>query len=109
MRKLLLLAPLAVLIGAPIAAAPASAQSITIRTDDDRGGRGYDRDRGFERDRGMDRGRGYGRERGMRGDRVVERRVRRDDVTGSTRTVKKVTRTNEFGDRVTRKTIRVDD
>lgn len=90
MRKLLLLAPLA-LLAAPLAAAPASADSIVIRHDNGLH-RGWHHDRAFGRRR------------------IVERRVyRHPEATGSVRTVKKVTRTNEFGDRVTKKTIRTED
>ena len=83
MRRSLLLAPLALLV-VPFATAPASADSVTIRSHS-----------------------GY--EAPAYGSRKVVKVRREVGTTGSTRRVKKVTRTNEFGDRVTKKTIRDSD
>ena len=90
MRKYLLLAPLA-LLAVPLATtAPASADSVTIKT---------------HSDRGLHRGWDHAPAHGAR--RVEVRRTHRDtDMTGSTRVTKKVTRTNAMGDRVTKKVIR---
>lgn len=88
MRKILLLAPLALLAG-PMVAAPASAETVVIK----------------ERrhvDSGLHRGWRNGHGHGVR--KVV---VRRHSVHGgSTRVTKKVTHTNAYGDRVTRKVTR---
>ncbi|MDB5511000.1 MAG: hypothetical protein JWR08_483 [Enterovirga sp.] len=89
MRKYLLLAPLA-LLALPVAAAPASADSVTIKT---------------HSDRGLHRGWSHGPRHGAR--RVVVKRVHRDvGATSGTRVTKKITRTNAYGDRVTKKVTR---
>jgi hypothetical protein len=89
MRKYLFLAPLA-LLALPLATAPASADQIVIKR---------------HSDRGLHRGWDHAPAHGAR--RVEIRRTHRgSDMTGSTRVTKKVTRTNEFGDRVTKKVTR---
>ena len=88
MKKLLLLAPLA-LFALPMVAAPASAETVVIK----------------ERrhvDNGLHRGWRNGHGHGVR--KVVVRREM--GRTGSTRVSKTVTRTNAYGDRVTRKVTR---
>jgi len=88
MKKFLLLAPLAFL-AFPMAAAPASAETVVVK----------------ERrhvDSGLHRGWRHGHGHGVR--KVV---VRRDvGHRGTTRVTKKVTHTNAYGERVTRKTTR---
>lgn len=90
MKKLLLLAPFA-LLAVPLAAAPASADTVIIKKK--------------HSDMGLHRGWRHAPAYGAR--KVVIKRTHRDvGVTGSTRVTKKVTRTNEFGDRVTKKVTR---
>lgn len=88
MKKYLLLAPLAFL-AFPMVAAPASAETVVVK----------------ERrhvDNGLHRGWRHGHRQGVR--KVV---IRRDvGPHGSTRVTKKVTHTNAYGDRVTRKVTR---
>jgi hypothetical protein len=86
MKKFLFLAPLAFLF-VPMAAPSASAETVVVK----------------ERrhvDNGLHRGWRNGRGHGVK--KVVVRR----EVGGSTRVTKKVTRTNAYGDRITKKVTR---
>ncbi|GAU86711.1 hypothetical protein [Bosea sp. BIWAKO-01] len=89
MKKFLILAPLAFLV-APLATAPASAETVVIkeRRHVDAG-----------QHRGWRNGHGHGA-------RKVVVRSEMGDARGATRVTKKVTHTNEYGDRVTKKVTR---
>lgn len=90
MKKFLIVAPLAALLAIPVATAPASADEVTIKT---------------RSDHGMHRGWSHAPAYGAR-KVVIKKKYRDVGVTGSTRVTKKVTKTNEFGDRVTKKVTR---
>lgn len=90
LRKFLLLAPLAALLAMPIVSAPTTADAQTTTVTKRVGPRGV-------KTTVRTRGPGMGR-------RVT---VRRTMTPRGMRVTRKVTRTNRFGDRVTRRTTRV--